>query len=356
MTLSQQIRYNKYYAKSYYQMKLRHFVFFIALIIIVVLAYNQFNQLQSFRELLSQVNWWLLLLAIPLRYLYYRANAKYFESFFAIFKQKAKFSHLVEATVTMNFVNIVFPSGGLSGISYIRKSLEDEVDSSNTTLAQLSWYLLSFAAYLLFLLIGVVMLLLSNQVIRVSSRIIILVLIIIIAISIAFLVFIFSPGTIEDVAFVAAKPINRFMKLIRKRVFGRKRIKDFIEKMHSSIIFLRHNYKSLGRPFFYTCMMIVWDIATIYLVFLAFGEIINPGIVIAAYVIALITSLVSVITAGIGVYEAGMVATFVGLNIPFDVAFAVTIIYRTIALWLFMPIGLFFYKRTMLDNKKNTKQ
>jgi len=336
-------------------MKLRHFIFFIALIIIVVLAYNQFNQVQSFRELFSEINWWLLLLALPLRYLYYRSNAKYFESFFAIFNQQAKFSHLLEATITMNFVNIVFPSGGLSGLSYIRKSLADEVDSSNTTLAQLSWYLLSFAAYLLFLLIGVVMLLLSNQVIRVSSRIIILFLIIIIAISLTFLIFIFSPGTIEDVAYIAAKPVNKFMKLIRKRVFGRKRIKDFIEKMHSSIVFLRHNYRVLGKPFFYTCMMIVWDIATIYLVFLAFGQIVNPGIVIAAYVIALITSLVSIVTAGIGVYEAGMVATFVGLNIPFDVAFAVTIIYRSIALWLFMPVGLFFYKRTLLDRKSQNK-
>ncbi len=336
-------------------MKLRHFLFFIALIVIVVLAYNQFHQVQSFRHLFSQVNWWLLLLAFPLRYLYYRANAKYFEKFFAIFKQKAKFGHLTESTITMNFVNIVFPSGGLSGLSYIRKSLDGEVDSANVTLAQLSWYLLSFVAYLLFLLIGVGMLLLSNQVIRVSSRVIILVLFVIITVSVSFLIFIFSPDTVENAAFFAAKPVNRFMKLIRKRIFGRERIRRFIEQMHSSIVFLRHNYKQLGKPFFYTCMMIVWDIATIYLVFLAFGRVINPGIVIAAYVIALISSLASVITAGIGVYEAGMVATFVGLNIPFDIAFAVTIVYRVIALWLFMPIGLFFYKRTLLDEKASKK-
>jgi uncharacterized protein (TIRG00374 family) len=97
--------------------------------------------------------------------------------------------------------------------------------------------------------------------------------------------------------------------------------------------------------------MILFDLITIYIVFLSFGQIINPGIVIAGYVIALITSLASVITAGIGVYEAGMVATFVGLNIPFDIAFAVTIVYRIVSLWLFIPIGLIFYKKTLLDKK-----
>lgn len=332
-------------------MKLRHFLFFIALIVIVVLAYNQFNQVQSFKDLFKTLNWWILLLVLPMRYFYYRFNAKYFESFFAIFKQKAKFSLVFESAITMNFVNIVFPSGGISGLSYIRKVLKDDVDSANVTLAQLSWYVLSFIAYIGFLLLGFVLLLLSNQVIKVSSRLIILVLFIIITISIALILFIFNKKFVENVAYFAVKPLNKILSLIRKRILGRNRIKNFIEQLHGSILFLRDNRDKLGRPLLYTCLMILFDLLTIYTVFLAFGQIINPGIVIAGYVIALITSLASVVTAGIGVYEAGMVATFVGLNIPFDIAFAVTIVYRIVSLWLFIPVGLLFYKRTLLDKK-----
>jgi len=330
-------------------MKLRHFGFFVAIVVIVVLAYGQFSHVQSFRQLFSSVTWWFLLLTIPLRYLYYRANAKYFEKFFAIFDQKLNFNRLTEATVTMNFVNIVFPSGGISGISYIRKALDGKIDTSKSTLAQLSWYILSFAAYLLSLSLGIMMLLLSNQVIRVSSRIIILFLIVITLVSVGFLTFLFSPDTVENLAIYSAKPINWLLRIFRKRPYGKKRIGKFIDQLHESVTFLKSNYASLGKPFYYACMMIVWDIATIYVVFLAFGKVVNPGIVIAAYVIALITSMASVVTAGVGVYEAGMVATFVGLNIPFDLAFSITIIYRFIALWLFLPIGLYFYKRTMLD-------
>lgn len=330
-------------------MKLRHLLFFIAIIIIVVLAYSQFHQVQTFRQLFAQVNWWLLILALPIRYMYYRSNAKYFQHFFKIFDQKAPFGPLTEATITMNFVNIVFPSGGISGLSYIRKVLDGKVDSSKVTLAQLSWYILSFVAYLLFLLLAFMLLLLSNQVIQISSRIVVLVLFVVIAVGIAILTFIFSPNLVASIALIAAKPVNRILKIIRKRVFGKERIRQFLEQLHGSILFLQANRSKLGKPFIYTCLMIWWDLLTIYLVFLAFGEIVNPGVVMAGYIIALITSMVSIFTAGIGVYEAGMVATFVGLNIPFDLAFAVTIMYRIISLWLFLPVGLIFYKRTLLD-------
>ena len=332
-------------------MKLRHFLFFVALIVIVVLAYNQFHQVQSFKDLFKTINWWILLLVIPMRYFYYRFNAKYFESFFAIFKQKASFKLIFESSITMNFVNIVFPSGGISGLSYIRKVLKEDVDSANVTLAQLSWYVLSFVAYIGFLVLAFVLLLLSNQVIKVSSRLIVLVLFIIITISIALLIFIFNKRFVENVAYFAVKPLNKILGLIRKRVLGRNRIKNFLEQLHGSILFLRDNRDKLGKPLWYTCLMIFFDLVTIYVVFLSFGQVINPGIVIAGYVIALITSLASVVTAGIGVYEAGMVATFVGLNIPFDIAFAVTILYRIVSLWLFIPVGLLFYKKTLLDKK-----
>lgn len=337
-------------------MKLRHFLFFIALIVIVILAYNQFHQVQSIRQLLSQVRWWILIFVLPVRYLYYRSNAKYFESFFAIFKQKTQFGKLTEATITMNFVNIVFPSGGLSGLSYIRKALDGKIDSSNITLAQLSWYMLSFIAYLLFLFGAFVLLLMSNQVIQISSRLVLLVLFIVITVSIAILMFIFSPNLVASIAVVAAKPVNRVLVLIRRRVFGKERIRRFLEQIHESVLFLRSHRSQLGKPFLYTCLMIFWDLATIYIVFLAFGTVVNPGLIMAGYVIALISSLAAVVTAGIGVYEAAMVATFVGLNVPFDIAFAVTIIYRLISLWLFVPVGLIFYKRTLLDTKPKLKK
>ena len=53
-------------------------------------------------------------------------------------------------------------------------------------------------------------------------------------------------------------------------------------------------------------------------------------------------------------YEATMVAVEVALGIPFGLAFSVTTIYRLMALWLFIPVGLWFYKRQVLDDEEKT--
>ena len=85
--------------------------------------------------------------------------------------------------------------------------------------------------------------------------------------------------------------------------------------------------------------------------FIAFGVAPNPGVIIAAFLIALLASMLSIFTSGIGIYEIGMVAILVGLGLSFDVSFSASIVYRIVALWLFLPIGLYFYKRTMIDGK-----
>jgi hypothetical protein len=46
----------------------------------------------------------------------------------------------------------------------------------------------------------------------------------------------------------------------------------------------------------------------------------------------------------------------VALGIPFNLAFGVTAVYRLIALWLFIPIGLYFYKRQTIDKVHHAEQ
>jgi uncharacterized protein (TIRG00374 family) len=94
-----------------------------------------------------------------------------------------------------------------------------------------------------------------------------------------------------------------------------------------------------------------FDLVSLYMVFIAFGVYPNPGVIIAAYLIALGLSVLSVFTSGIGVFEISMVSILVGLGLSFDLSFSASIVFRIIALWLFLPVGLYFYKRTMLDGK-----
>jgi uncharacterized protein (TIRG00374 family) len=93
------------------------------------------------------------------------------------------------------------------------------------------------------------------------------------------------------------------------------------------------------------------EISTIYCVFIGFGHWINPGVVITGYILAIIASIGGILINGLGVFEAGMIGTYAALGVPFALAFAVVIVYRVLNLLLFLPPGLFFYRRHLRESR-----
>ena len=126
---------------------------------------------------------------------------------------------------------------------------------------------------------------------------------------------------------------------------------DLIDRFYETLREYKKDWRKLFAPYVWCLLSLILDIASLYMVFVAFGVYPNPGVIIAAFLVAMTLSVVSVFTSGIGVFELGMVSILVGLGMGFDVSFSASILYRFIALWLFLPIGLYFYKKTMIDGK-----
>ena len=141
------------------------------------------------------------------------------------------------------------------------------------------------------------------------------------------------------------------LKKFKRNALGRSQMHELNVKFYMTLSEFRRNWNQLLRPFGWCFLTLVLDIASLYMVFIALGVYPNPGVIIAAFLIALMASLLSIFTSGIGIFEIGMVGIMVGLGLSFDLSFSAAIVYRIIALWMFLPIGLYFYKRTMLDEK-----
>jgi len=91
----------------------------------------------------------------------------------------------------------------------------------------------------------------------------------------------------------------------------------------------------------------VAEILTIYAVYLAFGELVNPGAVIIAYAIANFAGLISVLPGGVGIYEALMTAVLATAGVPPGLSLPVTVMYRILNMSLQLPIGWYFYHKTV---------
>ena len=120
-------------------------------------------------ELLHRANVWLLLLLIPFQVLVYFAGG---EMIFSYLRQKKLIHHIsrfeqTRIALELNLVNHIFPSGGVSGISYVTWRMSKlNVDSARSTFAQVVRYVTGFLALLALLILAVVILAIDGQVNR----------------------------------------------------------------------------------------------------------------------------------------------------------------------------------------------
>lgn len=320
---------------------------FIALGALIVLSRGRIRQVFS---LSGQVRWYILIVFGLIQLGSYWFSAKYYQSFFRIFKYEVPTKVLYIRALVVNFVNQAFPSGGISGTSYLSNTLKDYVPPGQTTLAQLMSYLFTIVSFLVVLTFGFFLLFLTGRLQQASVRVILLFILIIVVVSIVMLVVITDRTRLEALIRWLYNWINNFGKRVlrRKKAFvSEAQLDRFLEEFY-------HGYNTFSAerghwkmPFWYSLGYNVTEVITIYVVFLAFGHFVNPGAVIAAYTLANIFSLAAVFTNGAGVYEATMIGTLVALGIPFNISFPVVLVYRVLNFALFLPPGYYYYRKTV---------
>lgn len=320
---------------------------FIALAALVIFSRDRISQVIS---LLGHVRWYILVFQIIIQFGSYWFNAKYYQSVFDIFGYKIETKLLYTRALVVNFVNQAFPSGGISGTSYLSGSLKDEVPPGKTTLAQVMSYAFTGVSFLVVLAFGFLLLFLSGNLVQNSVRVIMLIILVIIVTSLIIIAIISERPRLERLAQRLVTWANWF----NRRVLRQKRPVTTAEKLSHFFDEFYHGYETLTEhkghwrmPFLYSLGGNLSEIATIYVVFLAFGHLVNPGAVIAAYTISNIASLVSPITGGAGAYEATMIATLVALGVPFSVSFPVVLVYRVLNFAVFLPVGYYYYRQTV---------
>ena len=321
-----------------------------------LIFFSRTQILETFRKL-ADLNYFWLFLILPLQYLDFLADAKYYQSYLRGLGEDISTKELYKASLEINFVNNVFPSGGLSGFSYLRSRLKRlGVPSSKSTLTQLSRHSLVFLSFIVYLLAAMFFLSIFGS----ASRIMVAV-----SVSIIFLVIIGAALALYLISssyrikkFMAALPrlvnaVFNIFKRKKKPTIDVERIERLFEQLHSDFMHVKRNWKSLKKPFIWTMVTHLTELSTIFTVYLAFGSIVNPGAIIVAYAVANIAGLVSVLPGGVGVYEGLMTAILASAGIPKALALSATLVYRVLTMVIFLPIGFVLYQIAL---KKSDEQ
>ncbi|HET9850819.1 MAG TPA: lysylphosphatidylglycerol synthase transmembrane domain-containing protein [Candidatus Saccharimonadales bacterium] len=323
---------------------------FVALIILI---YSLRRQIGSVITNLGKVNAWALLLIIPIEIINYDSYARLYREVFRILGEKVPYKPMFRLTLELNFVNHILPSGGVSGISYFTVRMRSQgVSGAKATLAQFLKLFLLYLSFQPILVVGIFLLALrghvNNLVILVAGSLITLM---IVGTFVALYV-LESRQRINSSLTVITRWLNWLIHLVRRRhpeTINIENAQSTFMELHDNYVVLKEKWRQLKKPFLYMIIANLTEVAAVYVVYIAFGRLVNVGAVILAYAIANFAGLVSILPAGIGIYEGLMTAVLAIAGISASLSIPVTIMYRVINMVIQLTPGYYFYQKAVRE-------
>lgn len=331
--------------------KWRLYITIFTFLALGVLVYSLRQQIADVIKELDRINAAALLLVIPLKLINYDAYARLYKNLFATLGNKVGYLAMYRLSLEHNFVNYILPSGGVSGISYFTiRARSEGVSAAKATLAQIAKLFLLFVSFQPLLVLGIFILSLrdhaSGLVLVIATSLITL----LIVGTLLGVYIIESRRRIKNFLTFITKLLNGAIKLVRPRyteAINIARAQAAFGELHDNYQIFKSNLGALKRPFFYTMVANITEIAALYVVYIAFGNYVNIGAVILAYAVANFAGLISVLPAGIGIYEGLMTAVLVATGIPAGLSISVTIMFRVVTMFIQLPPGYYFYHRAI---------
>jgi uncharacterized protein (TIRG00374 family) len=338
-------------SESQRQRRWKMIVTIVTFLALVGLAFAVRTQLKQTVDNLATVNAWWVLMVIPLELMNHFSYAKLYQGMFRVLGERFRTRSMFRLSLEMNFVNSVFPSGGVSGFSYLSLRLKNEhISTAQATIVQLMRFILVFVAFQIMLVIGLIMLAVGGK----ANNFLMLVagsLATLLIVGTCIMGYIIGSKRRINVFFTMfAKFINRVIHLFRRNnpeTISIEKAHHTFDELHENYMHIRRNISVLKRPLLFALSASFTEIAAIYVVYLAFGTAVNPGAVILAYAVANFAGLVSVLPGGIGIYEALMTAVLAAGGVPASVSLPVTVMYRVVNMSVQLPPGYYFYQRNI---------
>ncbi len=329
----------------------------VTLVALAALVWAIRDQLADTFKNLAKVHASLLLLLIPVELLNYHAQAKLYQGLFRLVGNSLPYKFLFRTAVELNFVNHVFPSGGVTGISYfgLRLRKGEEITGAKATLIQVMKLALTFLSFEVLILFGIFCLAVvgrvNNLTILVASSLSTLLLVG----TIGFVYVVGSKQRINVFFTGATKVINRLIQLVRPKhpeTINIMKARTTFDDFHDNYQLLKRSRRQLRAPFWWAFMANLTEVLAVYVVYLAFGKLVNFGAITLAYAIANFAGLVSVLPGGVGIYEGLMTAVLASTGIPAGVSLPVTVMYRILNTLIQVPPGYYFYHKTIAHGKQ----
>jgi uncharacterized protein (TIRG00374 family) len=144
-------------------------------------------------------------------------------------------------------------------------------------------------------------------------------------------------GVLDRAARFVDVPIR---KIARRSIYSPAGLQESVDSFYGAIDVARAKPVETGKALVYGVMTLFADIASLYFVFHALGFPIRLDVLVVGYVITNYIMSILLMPEGIGVTEASLTAVYASLGVPSGTVVVATLLFRFIAFWLPIAVGL----------------
>lgn len=341
------------------KLSFRGWLTIVTLVLLAVVVIAAWPEIVQAWGLMGEVDLWILFLLLPVQFFSYYATGG---MIFSYLRAKGNLEDMSRWSMTrlaleLNFVNHILPSGGAAGFSYLAWVLKKhKVSVSRSTMAQIIRFVLTFASFILLLIVSMVILTFRDKIEAVTIIIGLALTVVAVLGTWLGVWLIKSNERLRRFSAWLTKKVNGFVRWItrgkKRKVVKEEVFLEFFDGLHDDYLAIRRERKILIKPFIWAAIANILDVALLWIAFWSLGYPLDAALLFIAFGIASIAGAVSVTPGGAGVYEAVMVAFLAASGVTPEVAIAGTLLARVTLLAGTILFGYVFYQLTIIKYGK----
>lgn len=322
----------------------------LAVLLGILFLIGRFTELTEVVVVLQKGNWAWLGVALILLVVWILVTAATLTSLFSLVGVKKSVQQVLRLFLAVNFINLVAPSAGMSGMAIFYSDAQKNGHSTAKIMVGSALFLIfDYCGLLTIIFFGLIVLALNN--VLWAFHILAYVL---------FLLFVSSMILILYLAFHSkerligwAQSIIRFINrqaviFLKKALIEEEAIIRFAEEISEGIQAIHHLRHTWLRPAGLTFLNKTLLIGILGVMFLAFDTPVTVGQLIAGFSVAYLFVIISPTPAGIGIVEGLLIFALSSLSVPIEAAAVVALSYRGYTFWLPFLFGMISFRNLHL--------
>lgn len=297
-------------------------------------------------HILKMAKWQYLLLAVLLQGVYYFFYSLLYKKVLSIYSINWGLDRVGSLVLGSLFVSLLVPLGHLAGSSvFIKSAKKEHISTTKITSAILLVLFIDFLSLIVFFVAGFGTLYIKHDVVEYQLIGLLVFLVMTLGLFALLILGQVSPKGIDKIVRFVHRVVNKF-----SRIFPTTAVlsSNWPAKKSEEVVYLSkifwNNKKSIVGAFWIVLSAHFIELLVLFLLFLAFGHFITPGVLFAGYSIGVLFWIISPTPQGIGVVESVMPLVFVSLGVDIGVATLVTLTFRGLTIWLPALLGGFSIK------------